>query len=276
MKEGFQDNFKTNYLLKASLFCAAFTIIFILLSFFKSFIPAEQERLAHGIIGTIAAFLTTFAFLKYDKKSWKDIGLQYEKSTIGNFLSGILSGMVFMGLSVLFVIYYSGFKVETNPNSNIFHFLLMTLPLIPLAFMEELGFRAYPLVILTEHSGIRNSIIITSILFALYHLVNGWTIQNAFFGAGTWGILYSFTAIYSKGISMPTGMHYAANLTTSVFGVSDHSFNIWTLKLKNGDSLENYQSSEWITWIPQLSLLMFGVMLMEWWVRKQANNTDLT
>ena len=135
--------------------------------------------------------------------------------------------------------------------------------------MEEVGFRAYPLMILKDKVGVRNSIIITSVLFALYHIANGWTIQNSFLGAGVWGIIFGLAAIYSNGISMPTGMHYAANLTTSAFGISDDSFNLWTLKQYNGLTLKNYQSSELTTFIPQISLLILGLLCMEWYLRKK-------
>jgi hypothetical protein len=67
---------------------------------------------------------------------------------------------------------------------------------------------------------------------------------------------------------MPTGIHYAANLTTSAFGISNDSFNIWTLKQSNGMTLENYQSSQLVTLIPQISVFLLGVLLMEWYIRK--------
>ncbi|MBP6025631.1 CPBP family intramembrane glutamic endopeptidase [Ferruginibacter sp.] len=238
-------------------------------SFTKSFIAGKFERTAHGVIGTMAALLTTYLFLKFDKKSFTVIGLNFEKATLKKFVAGVLIGIGIMGLLTISVIYFSGFTITANTNSSMLNFLYYTLPLIPLAFMEELGFRAYPLVLLKDKTGIRNSIIITSILFALYHLVNGWTIQNSFLGAGVWGIVYGLAAIYSNGISMPTGMHYAANLTTTAFGISDDSFNLWTLKQHNGLSLENYQSSQLATLIPQISLLISGVLCMEWYLRKK-------
>jgi uncharacterized protein len=270
LKETFQFKFKTKYILKATLFCIVFTGIFITFSFFKSLVPDKFERLAHGVLGTIAAVLTTLLFIKFDKKSFTDIGLRFEKNTVTKFFIGVLLGIGIMGLSVLHVIYFSNFKIDSNTNSNILNFLFWTLPLIPLAFMEEVGFRAYPLLLLKDKTSIRSSIIITSLLFALYHIANGWTIQNSFLGAGIWGIIYGLTAIYSNGISMPTGLHYAANLTTSAFGISNNSFNIWTLKQKNGDTLENYQSSEIETLIPQLALLLFAIICMEWYLRRKT------
>jgi membrane protease YdiL (CAAX protease family) len=264
-----QINSQTKVIFKATLFCIVFTGLFIILSFTKSSIPDKFERISHGIIGTIAALLTTFLFLKFDKKSFADIGLKFKKTTLTKFFLGVAIGIGIMGLLAISVIYFSNFKIELNKNSSILNFLFGTLPLIPLAFLEEVGFRAYPLIILKDKIGIRNSILITSILFALYHIANGWTIQNSFLGAGVWGIIYGLAAIYSNGISMPTGMHYAANLTTSAFGISNTSFNIWVLKQKNGMTLENYQSSQLTTLIPQISALLLGIICMEWYLRKK-------
>lgn len=264
MKETTKPHRTAICFLKAFLFCTVFTGLFIILSFTKFFVNEEFERIAHGTIGTFAALLTTFLFVKFDKKTLRDVGFKFERNTFRNFFFGVLAGIILMGMLSSSVIFFSNFKVETNSNSNVLNFLLWTSPLILLAFMEEVGFRAYPLNILKDKTGIRNSVIVTSILFALYHLANGWTIQNSFLGAGVWGIIYGLAATYSNGISMPTGMHYAANLTTSAFGISEGSFNVWVLRSKDGLSLENYQSSPLTTLIPQISLLAFAIICMEW------------
>jgi hypothetical protein len=141
--------------------------------------------------------------------------------------------------------------------------------LVPLAFLEELGFRAYPLVTIKEAAGKRTAILLTALLFGLYHIANGWTLQSALLGAGVWGIVFASVAVYSNGIAMSTGLHYAVNLTTSAFGISNQGFNLWTMKQPNGGSLENYQSSALADLVPQLVLLVAGVVLMEWVVRRK-------
>ncbi len=264
-----QNHSKTAILVKAILFCLLFTILLILFSFSKSFLPAQYERLIHGSLGSLAAILTTILFLKIDKSTITDSGLSYQKTTIKHFLWGLLIGLVLMGLLTVSVILASGFIIELNSKTSFPNFIFWTLPLIPLAFMEELGFRGYPLIILKKTFGIRPSIVMSSFLFACYHLANGWTIQNAFLGAGSWGMIFGLTAICSKGISMSTGLHVAANLTTSAFGISDRSYNIWVLKQNNGLSLENYQSSPLEILLPQISLLMLGILAMEFYLRKK-------
>lgn len=270
MKENTAINIRVKHILKAAIFCIVFTGLYVLIYFIKSQVYNQTERLSHAVIGIIAATVTTFLFLRFDKKTFAAIGLTVEKTTLKKFFTGMALGLGLMGLLTMSVIYFSGFTIEANKNSSLLSFCWGTLVLLPLAFMEELGFRAYPLSILKDTTGIRTSIITTSLLFALYHIANGWSLQQAFLGAGVWGILFALTAIRSNGIATPTGMHYAANLTTSFFGINSDSFNLFVLKQKDGSSLENYQSSQLETLIPQLTLLIIGICCMEWYVRKKA------
>lgn len=269
MEATIQNNIRAKYISKSVLFCVVFTGLLIIFSFAKGFIPNDFERLAHGIIGTLAAFLTTVLFLKFDRKRFSDIGLTFERKTLVNFFAGVLAGVLIMGLLATSVMYFTRLEIDVNPRSNFLRFLLMTLPLIPLAFMEELGFRAYPLQILKGKIGIRLSLIITSVLFALYHIANGWTIASSFYGPAVWGLVFGLSAIYSKGIAMPTGIHYAANLTTSAFGGLDNTVSIWTIKQTNA-STTKYGGTDWLTILPAFALLVFAIICTELYMRRKT------
>jgi CAAX protease family protein len=264
-----QANFKTKYIFKSVLFCIVFTGLLVVFSFFKSFIPNKFERFAYGTIATAVSFLTTYLFLRFDKKPFADVGLKFENSTVRKFCVGILIGVGLMGLMTMSVIYFSGFKIELNKNSNLLNFLFWTSPLILLALMEEVGFRAYPLVILKDKVGIRASIIITSILFALYHIPNGWTISDAFFGPAILGLIFGLAATYSNGIAMPTGIHYAINLTTSAFGAINNTVSIWTIRQSNTPTLASHQGTDFATRIPNLCLLVFAIICLELYVGRK-------
>lgn len=261
---------KTGYIVKSVLFCAVFTGLFVVFSFAKNFIPNNFERLAHGIIGTLAAFITTALFLKFDRKPWSAIGLSIRRTTIVHFFTGVMAGIVIMGLLVTVSLYFSKVTVEVNDASSALHFLLVTFPLIPLAFMEELGFRAYPLEILKDKIGIRLSIIITSLLFALYHIANGWTIASSLYGPAVWGLIFGLAAVYSKGIAMPTGIHYAANLTTSAFGAANNTVSIWVIK-QNSKTATEHGETDWVTILAALALLVFAIVCIEICMRRRTS-----
>jgi uncharacterized protein len=262
MEDTIQNNIKMKYIFKSVLFCIAFTGLLVIFSFAKGFIPNEFERLAHGVLGTLAAFSATVLFLKFDRKWFSSIGLTFERNTVVKFFVGVITGVVIMGLLAMSVIYFTNVEIKINQGSNLLHFLLVTAPLLPLAFMEELGFRAYPLQILKDRIGIRLSIIITSILFGLYHIVNGWSIASSFYGPAVWGLIFGLAGIYSKGIAMPTGIHYAANLTTSAFGVKNTSASLWNVTQPD-DAIVKHEEIDWSTILPSLVLLIFAMMCIE-------------
>jgi hypothetical protein len=54
-------------------------------------------------------------------------------------------------------------------------------------------------------------------------------------------------------------------------GISNNSFNIWVLKDKNGLSLENYQSSQKETLLPQIVILVFAIIFMDWFIFSKHN-----
>ena len=91
-----QSEIKTKYIFKAILFCIVFTGLFVVLSLAKKFVPGNFERLTHGIIGTLAAFLTTVLFLKFDRKRFSDIGLAFKPNTIVKFFAGVVVGIIIM------------------------------------------------------------------------------------------------------------------------------------------------------------------------------------
>ena len=262
------SNSKARFILKAFLFCVVFTGLFFLLSSTINFAPAGFERLVQGTIGTVAALLTTFLFLKIDKKRFSDIGLTFEGKTVVKFFVGVFIGILIMGLLAISVVYISDVRIDVNPGSNVLNFLLVTASLIPLALMEELGFRAYSLEILKDKIGIRLAIIVTSILFALYHVASGWTVASSFYGPAVWGLVFGLAAIYSNGIALPTGIHYAANLTTSAFGEAAGPTSIWTVKPSVATATKGV---DWATLFPVLALLAFAIICIELYMRQKTN-----
>ncbi|MBL0270122.1 MAG: hypothetical protein IPP99_16055 [Chitinophagaceae bacterium] len=149
--------------LKISLYCIAFTGIYLLAYFIKAPVYNEYEKLPHAIIGVLVALLLTWLFLKADGKTFRQIGLFWEGSqTLLRFVRGLLIGIVLMGAMTLAVIFFSGFRIVLNPGSTIPGFLWASLSLLPLGFMEEFAFRAYPLETLKAKSGIRITIFLTA------------------------------------------------------------------------------------------------------------------
>ena len=164
-----------------------------------------------------------------------------------------------MGTLIIGVAYISKQSILVNPDLNILYFLWYTLPLIPLAFMEELAFRSYPLEILKGKKGLYTTILITAILFAFYHVANGWTIGRALAGPAIWGFFLGMAAIYSKGIALPTGIHYAFNLTSAAFGNTPGAICLWTLSAHEGFPAKS-TTAHLITLFPSIAILLLSIL----------------
>lgn len=263
------NNAQLKCLLNVVFYYAAFLLLLVGLSFFRSFFPANLEKLSFGLIGLLSAGVITYLFLRKDKSSFRDIGLFYQNSTLKKFVSGAFIGVALMGMASMAVVLLSGFQIETNANSGWINFFVWTLPLAPLALMEEIPARGYALVRLKTHFSTRITILITTLLFVCSHLAYGWSVADALLGPGIMGILFAVLAIYSDGIAMPTGVHYGFNLMTAAFAANDQSFNLWVLKGPDGQSLENFQQSLAATLLPNIFFLIIGIALTELYIRKK-------
>lgn len=201
----------------------------VLLAQVKNSIPQKFERYTHGIFGTIAAISTVWIFLRYEKKTFSDIGLIWQKRTLQKFKAGIVIGIVIGALMIYTQVLISGLQITLSDDYNISSFVIWSSALIPLAFMEEVAFRSYPFIKLNRIFGLRITQIIIAILFALYHILNGWSIGLSFLGPGIWALVYGLSAKLSDGVSMPTGLHYGVNLLLASMSSQNGINGIWTI-----------------------------------------------
>ena len=119
------------------------------------------------------------------------------------------------------------------------------------------------------HSWVMLSIIITSILFAYYHDISGATFFSQLLGPGIWGIIYGLAAFWSKGVAVPTGVHIGANFSLSVLGLRETNRAIWMVDYPSEVTESIQAHTEMIGLIVQLFLLLFGIVMTEWYLRRR-------
>jgi membrane protease YdiL (CAAX protease family) len=251
------------------LFCICFTLMLMLFSMGKQLFPASAERWAYGLLGTAAGLVTTLLFVRIDKIRLADVGVQWHGKTVQRFGQGVLIGALVMGSMAAMVFVLGGLTLQWNSQLSLAQLLMALLPLIPLALMEEIGFRGYALQKLRTALGIRAAIVITALLFGVYHLANGWTWQAAMLSTTVWGLLFAWAACKQQGIAMSTGIHFAANMTTSLYTDATPTFQLWQIQMADGSSMQTYKET-WLTaWLPQVALLLLSVWLIERLVKQQ-------
>ncbi|HNP24944.1 MAG TPA: type II CAAX endopeptidase family protein [Panacibacter sp.] len=253
---------------KAILFCIVNTVLLKLSLYIVSTIPVQFDGFVSSSIGPILVLVTTYLFIRFDKQSFSRIGLKFEPATFKKFLVGFILGLGIMSLYVLCLLYSLGLRIQPNSNISFLFLLLNVLPIIiMLAFMEEVIFRAYPLVIIKNKLGQTASLVITSLLFGFYHLFFGWGIAG-FISTSTWGLAFGLLAILSKGISMPTGFHAAGNFAQLILGTTGNTYSIWHIADKNGLQIKNFVASATATIIAELVLLALIILWMRLTLRK--------
>lgn len=247
-------------IVKALLFCIVSVGLMALFSSAKFFFPAKYERYWYGIIGTCAALIATTIFVRIEKKKFADIGLYADKKTLLRFFVGFLIGVTVTSIMVGIILIFGGVKLKLNPNYSLSSFFIWVFALVPLAFMEELTFRAYSLRRLTEATGIWPAQIIIAFLFALYHTVGGGpSLLSTLTGPGFWAFIFGAAALRSGGIALPTGLHFAANFVLVAIGEKRDFPSVWTIQFEKTTTPALQAQAEQAGMIAQVFILIVGL-----------------
>lgn len=260
-------NLKLKSLGVALLYCVLFKLSFGFGNFIKDGLPLEYYWYGLGAYGTISILLITWVFLRLEKKTFKSIGLNWEKQTPVRFGTGFLLGV---GISVAMLstlLIFADLKIEWGDNVEIPAFLYWSLAFIPTAFMEEVAFRSYPFLKLNKVFGLRITQLIIAVLFALYHVGEG-PIMNVFLGPGVWVLIYGVAAVYSNGIALPTGLHFGANFILAAIGDKKGLNPILIIEYVRDATPEMIAHTEMVGIIVQMLLLAAGLIATERYLRK--------
>lgn len=259
-----------NSLIKSIIFWTTFILfLFLASSSLGQLFPSKWERFVYGILGTISAFIVTWAFLKNEKKSFKEIGLIWETGTLFRFIKGILIGTLLF-IAILFTLLsFTELEIEKNKTEISYWGMFIFLAFIPLAFMEEIAFRSYPFLKLNKTFGLWATQIIVAIAFALYHIISGWDVQAAFLGPGIWAFIFGLAAVWSGGIAVPTGIHVALNILQILTGMKGDQNSLWILKYKEGTPENLIAKTDTVGLATQLIVFICAVAMTEFYIRKK-------
>lgn len=229
----------------------------------------EYKRFASGIVGTLLVLFITHQFSKLNKVSFREIGLNWEPETPKRILVGLLIGLTISIAMVSAIVCFTEVEIKRFQDANIPMACFMLLAFFPLAFMEEVAFRGFIFFKLEKIIGLRFTILITSILFAFYHDLSGATFTSQLLGPGIWGVVYGISAIWSKGLAVPTGIHAGANIVLAALGTKEDNFAIWMFDYPSEVTEMAQSHTEMVGLIIQLALLLFGIIMTEWYLRKK-------
>lgn len=252
-----------------------FWIVFIALLFIGgsslvSFLPPEWSGIGYGLVGTICAYFTVLIFLRWDKLSFKEIGLVWERRTFVRFLVGILIGVGLMILILLVLVSFTELELEWSGKIiDVKKVVLFLAAIIPLGLMEELAFRTYPFLKLNKACGIWIAQLIMALAFAIYHILQGWSVYVSFLGPFVWAFVFGVAAIRSGGIALPAGIHVALNAMQSFTGIKENETSFLTLKFGDHVTKDDHATAEVVGAGIQVVIFLIAVLLTSRILKKQ-------
>jgi len=213
-----------------------------------------------GVLMTALTLTLTLAFSRLGRDSGVNPGTKFVRGSIPRAFAGM---MFVFPLSVLSIISLHWLvpgvhflRVEISGT----RLLSMVGLYLVLAAYEEIGFRGYPMRQLLRSFGVWPTLLLIAPVFALYHVVLGWGLLQAFIGTGVGSLLFGMAAVASRhGLAFPIGVHAGWNFVTWSLGATGGG--IWKM-IFPGDMTTRVQTIGMCTY---LACMLIGTMLLWFW-----------
>ena len=186
----------------------------------------SSPTLAVGAITTAGTLLLTFAFVRWDGISLRNVGAAPGTQTIPRFLIGFAIGLLLVALHLSIEAVAGHMSWSRSSGVSGSSIVVMLIICVLLASREELAFRGYPLRRLNSAYGLWIAQAVVAIVFAFEHVAGGATWTNAFLGAGVGSLAFGMAAIATDGLAVPIGLHAAWNFGDWMRGGKD-STGLW-------------------------------------------------
>lgn len=225
----------------------------------------------YGILMCIIFFSLSMLFVHLEKSSLSSVNLIPDAKTLFRLGLGFVIGAAIAGCMLLAVFALTNVTISVSTEQTLTSFLIASLVIIPMALMEELLFRGYPFFRLLSHLHIRWVILITSILFALYHLNETSSLWSVLLGPGVWGVIFGVAAYLTQSIAVPVGIHIAANFMQAIFDMNKNVEPLWNIALIE-DSTRFIMDVETLGVSMQILLLIGAIIVLERSIAKRMRN----
>lgn len=245
--------------LKVLLFCLCCALILIICAPLTKDLPKPWSDILLGIVAATGVFVLTVVFSRWEKLTLNDIGVRPRKQTIPLFAGGFAIGLFLAITHALLVITFGRVTWTYAPQTSSVSILLTLLLYLILALREELAFRGYALRSLAYAIGPWKAQAMIALIFALEHLAGGYTVKQAFLGAGIGAILFGIAALKSKGIALPVGLHAAWNFGQWATGLKNEP-GIWQTLVEKGCEPE-YENLNFAFYLAVMILAIGGFYL---------------
>ena len=153
----------------------------------------------------------TLWFLRRDKRSGAAIGLNLSRRRAGELVGGLCGAALLVGAIAFVIALVLPFPWVRNPRFDPTLAMFSLLSLLYGNSVEELIFRGYSFERLIAGIGHWKAQLATAILFAVFHIANGWPWQAAFVGTTIGSLLFGLVFVRWQSVPAAAGVHAAAN-----------------------------------------------------------------
>ena len=223
--------------------------------------PELNNMLMMGLIACAFLFFLSKRMLRYESIELSVVHLKPNKTTFLRLLIGLIIGAIIVGVMLYTVFTLTNLNLNRVESQTMAPFLLAVSAFIPLALMEELLFRGYPFFRLTQTINIRWVLLITAILFALYHYNGTASVSSLLIGPGVWGVTFGVAAYLSKSIAVPLGMHISTNVLQAIFGLKSRYVPMW--EVEQSTKIETFIEPTQLGIAMQIVLLVISIIVLE-------------
>lgn len=158
-----------------------------------------------------AILAVSYAFLRSERRSFAVLGLDPSWHRLGELAAGLGGGAALILLIAFVARLVLPFPWAWNPRFSAGMTMWSLLWLLSANTVEELVFRGYGFERLIKGLGHWPAQVVTALLFAAFHVVNGWPWQVALLGTTTGSLLFGLVFVRWRSVPAAAGVHAAAN-----------------------------------------------------------------
>ena len=183
------------------------------------------QHLIISAFDLLAVATITVYFLRIEAIPWRSIGLRFN---VKQAVQGFILGGIFIALVFFIFILTDQVEVKQAP-FNLRELGIISVFLFLAALSEELMFRAYFMNMMEKHLNKFWSIILSSILFSLFHIFNPNLSLIAMIEIFAAGVVMAYAYAQTKSIWFVTVLHFSWNYTQTMLGFNVSGQDFYSL-----------------------------------------------
>jgi len=176
----------------------------------------QMMKVGHPSLLVAALLTLTFLFLRRENRSLAVLGLDASWRRIGQLLAGLVGGILLTMAVALCVGAFLPFPWARNPLFSPTAAALSLMAVLWGNAVEELIFRGYSFERLIASIGHWKAQLVTAVLFALFHIMEGWPWLVALVGTTVGSVLFGLVFARWRSVPAAIGVHAAVNWTNGL------------------------------------------------------------